>query len=133
MVYNYCRPVHPVVTGILLVCFVYVFPALTFWPHLLPDGKFATFAHEVDRWRVQRVFFSLSGGSLHGLLVRYQTLLRGCFFLLILVHLTEAVFAMMICTYMDLGKNVTLRWGISVFVNGVFALRYRHHLPLLST
>jgi hypothetical protein len=30
---------------------------------------------------------------------------------------------MMICTYMDFDYSLTLKWGLNVLVNGVFALR----------
>jgi hypothetical protein len=61
---------------------------------------------------------------LQGWLVNnYQTVFRNLFFLLVVLHLFEAVFAMMICTYMDFEYGLTLKWGLNVLVNGVFALR----------
>ena len=44
------------------------------------------------------------------------------------IHLFEAIFAMMICTYMDFEYGLTLKWGLNVLVNGVFALRYNEYL-----
>lgn len=101
MVYNYFRPVHPALTAVILIGFVYLFPAISFWPDLLPSAS-------ISLWFVQN----------------YQSAIRNLFFLVLILHLFEAVFAMMICTYMDLEHGITLKWGLSVFINGVFALRY---------
>lgn len=97
---NYFRPVHPALTTIILVSFLYLFPAISFWPEFLPTGEMLT-------WLVQN----------------YQNLVRNVFFLVLILHLFEAVFAMMICTYMDFDYGLTLKWGLSVLINGVFALR----------
>ena len=91
------RP-SPVLTSLILVTFLYLLPAISFWPEFLPAG-------------------------LNWVVLNYQSLVRNLFFLILVLHLFEAVFAMMICTYMDFDYGLTLKWGLNVLVNGVFALR----------
>ena len=97
---NYFRPVHPALTAVILVSFLYLFPAISFWPEFLPT---------VD--------------ILVEFVQNYQNVVRNLFLLMLILHLFEAVFAMMICTYMDFDYGLTLKWGLSVLINGVFALR----------
>ncbi len=54
----------------------------------------------------------------------YYEASRVFFFICILLHLFEAVFAVMICTYLDMSLSLSLRWAANVFVHGIFALRF---------
>ncbi len=98
---NYFRPVHPALTATILITFLYLLPAISFWPEFLPSTE-----------------------ALSSFVQNYQYLVRNVFILFLILHLFEAIFAMMICTYMDFEYGLTLKWGLSVFINGVFALRY---------
>ena len=101
----YFRRVNPALTSIILVTFLYLLPAISFWPEFLPAGEHLN-------WLVQN----------------HQHLVRNVFLLTVAIHLFEAIFAMMICTYMDFEYDLTLKWGLNVLVNGVFALRYIEYL-----
>ena len=98
---NFFRPVHPALTAVILITFLYLLPAISFWPEFLPTTE-----------------------ALNTFVQNYQYLVRNVFILFLILHLFEAIFAMMICTYMDFEYGLTLKWGLSVLINGVFALRY---------
>lgn len=50
----------------------------------------------------------------------YNHALRVAFYITITLHLTEAVTAVMLCAYMDCSVNVTRKWAVSIFINGIF-------------
>ena len=50
--------------------------------------------------------------------------MRNTFFILLIVHLTEAVVASMICVYMDMEIKAVFKWFFSVFVHGILSFRH---------
>ena len=73
-------------------------------------------------------------GSQLGSLIEYlcnhhQIAIRNTFFILILLHFTEAIIAGMLCVHMECDPNVTIQWTFNVFIHGV--LSFRHLLATL--
>jgi len=54
----------------------------------------------------------------------HQMVIRNTYLITLVVHLAEAVVAMMLCSYMDYENTAMFKWGFSVFVHGVFSLRH---------
>ena len=54
----------------------------------------------------------------------HQMAIRNTFLITLVVHLAEAVVAMMLCAYMDYENTTMFKWGLSVFVHGVFSLKH---------
>ena len=54
----------------------------------------------------------------------HNTAIRNTFLIIMVVHLTEAVLALMLCNYMDYEGFTTFKWSLNVFIHGVFSLRH---------
>ena len=61
------------------------------------------------------------------LIQKHQVAIRNIYFVVLVVHLTEAVLAAMICVYMDMDIKTICKWFSSVFVHGFLAFRYLLH------
>ena len=71
--------------------------------------------------------FSMHDYLLGGVLVslqNYQVVIRNIYFIILVIHLTEAVLAAMICVYMDMDLNTICKWFLSVCLHGFLAFRY---------
>jgi hypothetical protein len=73
-------------------------------------------------------------GSLWGSFIEYlcnhhQIALRNTFFIVILLHLIEAVLAGVLCAHMECEPDVALKWTFNVFIHGI--LSFRHLLATL--
>ena len=69
------------------------------------------------------------GNFLAYLCNNHHVAIRNIFFILILLHFTEAILAGMLCAHMECDANVTLQWTFNVFIHGV--LSFRHLLTIL--
>ena len=54
----------------------------------------------------------------------HQNIIRNTFLITLVIHLIEAVLAIMLCNYMDYEGPTTMKWGINVFIHGLFSLRH---------
>ncbi len=54
----------------------------------------------------------------------HQNAIRNTFFIVMTLHLTEAVLAAMICEYMDYEGSVTFKWTFQVFIHGLLSFRH---------
>ena len=52
---------------------------------------------------------------------------RNTFFILMVAHLTEAVIASIIATYMDMEMKTVSQWFFSVFIHGFWSFRHLLH------
>jgi hypothetical protein len=105
---TYFRTNHPGVT-LLVGGFLFVLmPVIAFRPDLLPDLEQMGPLGDVIMW----------------LCTDHQTAVRNTFLITIVIHLAEAVLAMMLCTYMDYDVQTSAKWGISVFIHGYLSFHW---------
>ena len=57
-------------------------------------------------------------------LQNHQVALRNIYFIILIIHLIEAVLAAMICVYMDMDLNTVCKWFFSVCLHGFLSFRY---------
>ena len=78
--------------------------------------------HFVQLYFFHHAFYSFS--LVDYLCQNHQMVIRNTYLITLVVHLAEAVVAMMLCSYMDYENTAMFKWGFSVFVHGVFSLRH---------
>lgn len=102
------RGFHPLVTFICVGGIFGALPLLAFMPDYVPN---------LDS-------LGPLGITIDTFISEQRVAIRNTFLIIVVIHLTEAVIAMMMCAYMDRSTSITLQWGTSVFVHGIFSFRY---------
>ena len=67
------------------------------------------------------------GSLLAYIMENHQVAVKNTFFILIVAHLTEAVIASIIATYMDMEMKTVSQWFFSVFIHGFLSFRHLLH------
>ena len=103
------RKCHPLLTLIMVGGLFGLLPTIAFRPDCLPSMD---------------IVLGPYGATFEAFTQDHRSAIRNTFLILAVLHLTEAVIAMMMCAYMDLPNGTTLKWGLDVFVHGIFSFRF---------
>lgn len=100
---NYFVATDRRITLLFLVCLFYLLPAALMKPSLLPPlGPLTT------------LYISL--------IQRFSTYAWFIFTCSIYLHLAEVLISIALCMRYQLNVKTTIKWALSVFVNGIFSL-----------
>ena len=80
------------------------------------------------------VSYSNNGSEFMGSFIEWicndhHMVIRNTLYILILLHLTQAILAGMLCAHMECQTDIALKWTFNVFFHGI--LSFRHLLTML--
>ncbi|XP_023344553.1 uncharacterized protein LOC111713828 [Eurytemora carolleeae] len=101
---NYFVWTNPSITAFILFGLFYLLPVSLFNPALLPQLPI------VDMYMKY--------------VEQYNMLIKFVFIISVYIHVIETLVAIALCNRHQLGFSATLKWTLSVAVNGVFSLKY---------
>lgn len=106
---NYFRHVHPMITFTILFGLFYCGFFMCYFPE----------------WLIYKSHLGGLGELLHYFATENNEFVRKAFKAIMAVHFSESVFALSWCLSLRLNAEATLKWMLSSFIHGLFALRYQ--------